>query len=318
MSYASISQNDDDDSLETASLIGPASPKRPVIDLSSLDHGLKRWLAFISDKTRARTSSKPPMVTISHGNSTIRYAAAKIKLELDEDALTPIHTSVFTPTLSLPSTLQRTLSHTPSHTHAHLQEALHLINLAISQSLHPKLNKLGSSGSYFCKTPDNETIAIFKPKDEEPYGALNPKWTKWLHRNLLPFSFGRACLIPNLSYLSESAASVLDDRLALGIVPKTEVVDLSSTAFYYDWIDRRGERKGKRLPDKEGSLQLFAKGFVDASLWLDQHPWPASDGIEAPQGRRRGFSWSVKRFLPQCCIVLMLEQLSGYEKAMRD
>ena len=217
----------------------------------------------------------------------------KGKLEIDEDSLTPIHSSVFTPTLFLSGVPQRGLSHSPSATHEDLQQVLHLIRAAIAQSQHPKLNNLGSSGSYFCKSLSHETLAIFKPKDEEPYGALNPKWTKWLHRNLLSFSFGRACLIPNLSYVSESAASLLDERLGIGLVPRTEVVELSSSAFFYDWIDRRAEKKGKALPVKEGSLQLFAKGFVDASVWLEEHPWPASDGVEVPQGKRRGFSWLV-------------------------
>lgn len=80
---------------------------------------------------------------------------------------------------------------------------------------------------------------MFKPKDEEPYGRLNPKWTKWLHRNAFWWiGWGRACLIPNLSYVSEAAASHLDRRMGLGIVPRTEVISLSSPAFFYDWVDR--------------------------------------------------------------------------------
>jgi len=42
-----------------------------------------------------------------------------------------------------------------------------------------------------------ECLAVFKPKDEEPYGRLNPKWTKWMHKLCCPCCFGRACLIPN-------------------------------------------------------------------------------------------------------------------------
>lgn len=100
--------------------------------------------------------------------------------------------------------------------------------------------------------------------------------------------------------MSESAASLLDERLGIGLVPRTEVVELSSSAFFYDWMDRRAEKKGKGLPVKEGSLQLFAKGFEDASVWLAEHPWPASDGIEAPQGKRRGFSWSAQAICHHC------------------
>lgn len=42
-----------------------------------------------------------------------------------------------------------------------------------------------------------KAIAVFKPKDEEPYGRLNPKWMKWMHKLCCPCCFGRSCLIPN-------------------------------------------------------------------------------------------------------------------------
>ena len=78
---------------------------------------------------------------------------------------------------------------------------------AIEQGIFPELVVKGSSGAYFCKNKFNDIVGIFKPKDEEPYGKLNPKWTKWLHRNLFPCCFGRSCIIPNSGYLSETAAS---------------------------------------------------------------------------------------------------------------
>ena len=63
------------------------------------------------------------------------------------------------------------------------------------------------------------------------------------------------------------------------IVPRTGLVSLSSPvclavhitktgdlmrpqAFFYDWIDRTGFKKGKPLPDKIGSLQCFLNGFT--------------------------------------------------------
>lgn len=66
-------------------------------------------------------------------------------------------------------------------------------------------------------------IGVFKPKSEEPYGHLNPKWTKYFHKVCCPCCFGRGCLIPNQGYLSEAAASLVDQKLGLGIVPKTKV-----------------------------------------------------------------------------------------------
>lgn len=64
---------------------------------------------------------------------------------------------------------------------------------------------------------------MFKPKSEEPYGHLNPKWTKYFHKVCCPCCFGRGCLVPNQGYLSEAGAYLVDDKLGLGVVPKTKV-----------------------------------------------------------------------------------------------
>lgn len=66
-------------------------------------------------------------------------------------------------------------------------------------------------------------MAVFKPKDEEPYGLLNPKWTKWLQKICCPCCFGRSCLVLNQGYLSEAGASLVDTKLGLNVVPKTRV-----------------------------------------------------------------------------------------------
>ncbi|KAG1673933.1 Phosphatidylinositol 4-kinase type 2-alpha [Nymphon striatum] len=120
--------------------------------------------------------------------------------------------------------------------------------LSIENFIYPERIYQGSSGSYFVKDPDGvkndyvevipyqyepvlqagtanhvKTIAVFKPKDEEPYGRLNPKWTKWMHKLCCPCCFGRNCLVPNQGYLSESGATVVDQKLQLNIVPKTRV-----------------------------------------------------------------------------------------------
>lgn len=86
-----------------------------------------------------------------------------------------------------------------------------------------------------------------------------------------------------LSYISEAAASLLDERLSLNIVPRTQLVSLSSQvginhflgmirrftfrqAFFYDWLDRNAAKKGKPLPEKIGSMQLFMHGYSGKHL----------------------------------------------------
>ena len=167
------------------------------------------------------------------------------------------------------------------------------VKVAIELGVHPKMISQGSSGSYFARNSEGRVVGVFKPKDEEPYASRNPKWTKWIHRNLFPCFFGRACLIPNLSYVSEAAAYVLDSRLRTNLVPYTDIVYLSSKSFYYDFWDRSNYwRKRKPLPAKVGSFQVFLKGFKDANVFLRDHPWPdqANPGFrpeDAPKRKKR-------------------------------
>ncbi|KAH8265564.1 hypothetical protein KR038_010667 [Drosophila bunnanda] len=153
---------------------------------------------------------------------------------------------------------------------------------AIESGVLPERIYQGSSGSYFVKDDSYQCLAVFKPKDEEPYGRLNPKWTKWMHKLCCPCCFGRACLIPNQGYLSEAGASLVDRKLNLNVVPKTRVVRLVAESFYYARIDRQKAKLKKRikehypsahfnrmsLPLKTGSFQLFVEGYKDADYWL--------------------------------------------------
>jgi len=163
-------------------------------------------------------------------------------------------------------------------------EIIRQAELAIENGVLPERIYQGSSGSYFVKDSSGKIIGVFKPKDEEPYGRLNPKWTKWMHKLCCPCCFGRECLIPNQGYLSESGASLVDQKLGLNIVPKTKVVKLVSETFNYRKIARGTSHVkhiinenypaiGKRfhrlgLKPKIGSFQVFVEGFKDADYWL--------------------------------------------------
>lgn len=156
------------------------------------------------------------------------------------------------------------------------------VETAITAGVMPERIYQGSSGSYFVKNSQGKILGVFKPKDEEPYGRLNPKWTKWMHKLCCPCCFGRACLIPNQGYLSEAGASLVDRKLHLNIVPKTRVVRLVAETFNYARIDRQKAKLKRRikehypsahfnrmsLPLKTGSFQLFVEGYKDADFWL--------------------------------------------------
>lgn len=78
-------------------------------------------------------------------------------------------------------------------------------------------------------------------------------------------------LIPNLSYISEAAACLLDRQLRTYLVPYTDVVHLASKAFHYDYWDRRAfYRKHKPLPPKVGSFQVFLQGYQGDFIYTQQ------------------------------------------------
>ncbi|XP_012519642.1 PREDICTED: phosphatidylinositol 4-kinase type 2-beta [Propithecus coquereli] len=179
---------------------------------------------------------------------------------------------------------------------------------AIEVGIFPERIFQGSSGSYFVKDPKRKIIGVFKPKSEEPYGQLNPKWTKYVHKVCCPCCFGRGCLVPNQGYLSEAGACLVDEKLHLGIVPKTKVVWLVSETFNYSTIDRAKSR-GKKyalekvpkvgrkfhrigLPPKIGSFQLFVEGYKEAEYWLRKF-----EADPLPENIRKQFQSQFERLV---------------------
>ena len=249
------------------------------VDIKAINARLERWADEIASKLKLR----------------------KIKGKTSEEEKLEIHYSVFQPPEGMrPATaesLAADMQDRPEERMTKMQfdDTVESVRAAIELGVHPKRISQGSSGSYFARNDDGKVVGVFKPKDEEPYASRNPKWTKWIHRNLFPFFFGRACLIPNLSYVSEAAAYVLDTRLQTNIVPYTDIVYFSSPAFYYDiWERRAYYRRRKPLPQKVGSLQVFLKGYQDATIFLKKHPWPEETHSYFPNrsSHKKSKSWA--------------------------
>ena len=248
------------------------------VDIKAINARLERWAGEIASK----------------------FKINKVKGKSLEEEHLEIHYSVFQPPDGVrPATAETlhsevTATQDKRMTKLEFDDVVESVRTAIELGVHPKMISQGSSGSYFARNAEGEVVGVFKPKDEEPYASRNPKWTKWIHRNLFPCFFGRECLIPNLSYVSEAAAYVLDSRLRTNLVPYTDIVHLSSKSFYYDFWQRSAfYRKRKPLPEKPGSFQVFLKGFKDANIFLRDHPWPdqMNTGFRPQDAPRKKRPW---------------------------
>ncbi|KAG8907962.1 phosphatidyl inositol kinase [Tulasnella sp. 403] len=245
----------------------PARGRPGKIDLRSLDNAFKRWTMEITQKVMRK------------------------KKKMESEAKKEIVFSVFQ-RVSPPSTpselFVRTLDDGPPMTDRDFDAITNSVRVAILDGVHPKIIAKGSSGSYFARGKRDErvqVVGVFKPKDEEAnvstanyYNRGSPSRTA-ISTPKQPngstgISFAHLRNDPMDSYVSEAAASLLDDRLSLQIVPRTKLVSLSSPAFSYGWIDRANYKKGKPLPEKVGSLQTFLNGYQDATAFLREHPWP--------------------------------------------
>jgi phosphatidylinositol 4-kinase type 2 len=247
------------------------------VDLKALNARFEKWADEIATRFKIKKASGRPDLDHLEIQHSVFQAPDWIRPATD-DTLQTIY--IDAPGMRMPDD--------------EFEATVESVRIAIDMDIHPDLIAKGSSGSYFARSARQKVVGVFKPKDEEPYASKNPKWTKWIHRNLFPCFFGRACLIPNLSYVSEAAAYVLDKQLRANIVPYTDVVALSSKSFHYDYWDRRAfYRKKKPLPEKPGSFQVFLSGYQDATSFFKEHPWPDQNapGLdELPRPRKRGWT----------------------------
>jgi hypothetical protein len=145
------------------------------VDLKAINARLERWADEIASK----------------------FKRGRHKKKGEEERL-EIHHSVFQPPEGVrPVTAEMLAVPEPGYmSKAEFEAIVDSVRAAIQQGVHPRMISQGSSGSYFARNPEGKVVGVFKPKDEEPYAAGNPKWNKWIHRNLFPCFFGRAWCVP--------------------------------------------------------------------------------------------------------------------------
>lgn len=114
----------------------------------------------------------------------------------------------------------------------------------------PELCPDGTGGTYFLKNSQNKTVAVFKPREEDPLSRLNPK------RKDSDSPLHLKGIRPGEGVLREVLASQLAPELFS--VPETYIIDVNHTAFH-DPSKPRSQLKRRR-----GSLQKFIPGATTA------------------------------------------------------
>lgn len=127
---------------------------------------------------------------------------------------------------------------------------------ALDRGVKPNLVEDGLGGTYFIKDLEGRTIAVFKPRDEEPLAPNNPK----MHAAKGQTSGLKEGVLVGEAAINEYAAFLLDctsdTALRAGVCP-TALVSFSHSVFHSAEEDRNSVFRV--IKEKVGSFQLFAK-----------------------------------------------------------
>lgn len=97
----------------------------------------------------------------------------------------------------------------------------------LSVNLKPELVLDGSGGTYYFRAPNKDKIAVFKPSDEEPYAANNPRGYLLTEGHSMALRDG---VVPGEACIREVAAYLLDKDGFSG-VPMTTLVEAGHPSF---------------------------------------------------------------------------------------
>jgi phosphatidylinositol 4-kinase type 2 len=154
------------------------------------------------------------------------------------------------------------------HTPKALLHVLHQCRAGFAAGFKPALSIDGSGGAYFLHDAYKHKVAVFKPADEEPYAANNPRGYVNTNRSICqqldpdeadPFSL-RAGIIPGESCLREVAAFLLD-RDGFSGVPPTTLVEARHEGFHFS---------GTRLKVYEGGASIGQHVLPTSSMEQSQ------------------------------------------------
>jgi len=127
---------------------------------------------------------------------------------------------------------------------------------ALEEGVHPDLIEDGLGGTYFIKDRAGRSIAVFKPRDEEPLALNNPK----VHAGDGSAVFGlKEGVLVGEAAINEYAAYLLDQMTSLHFragVSATALVRVADSVFHS--VEEKRNSIFRKIKDKVGSFQVFA------------------------------------------------------------
>jgi len=137
-----------------------------------------------------------------------------------------------------------------------INDVLEEANKALDDGIEPHLVEDGLGGTYFVRDRHGRSIAVFKPRDEEPLGPNNPK----VHAGEGKGSGLKEGVLVGEAAINEFVAFLLDHasspELRAGVCP-TALVCMANSVFHSATEDRHS--LFHTIKDKVGSFQLFAQ-----------------------------------------------------------
>lgn len=127
---------------------------------------------------------------------------------------------------------------------------------ALEDGIKPHLVEDGLGGTYFVKGRRGDSIAVFKPRDEEPLAPNNPKE----HASRGSITGLKEGVLVGEAAINEYTAFLLDQAagasMRAGVCP-TALVRMEDSAFHFANEDRHSAFR--KIKDKVGSFQVFAQ-----------------------------------------------------------
>uniref|UniRef100_A0A7S2XF66 1-phosphatidylinositol 4-kinase n=1 Tax=Lotharella oceanica TaxID=641309 RepID=A0A7S2XF66_9EUKA len=133
-----------------------------------------------------------------------------------------------------------------------LKKIVGAARLGLVHGLAPRLAMDGTGGTYFLRNARRDTIAVFKPADEEPFAPSNPR----NYVGKMGQQGFRRGIQSGEGYLREVAAYLLDRKSNFSGVPMTTVVEMQDDAFHFHGKGLHVSQEGQ---SKVGSLQEYVR-----------------------------------------------------------